>query len=89
MLKKLGGETEIPEPTETLPKRKGFGYTLRMVETEGRSASVHLQCFRTPTYARQRDFNGKMICQLPISGERVYLDITPHEVADIELWYED
>jgi len=82
-------DSEIPEVSDVLPNKKKFGYTLRLVETEGRSASVHLQCFRTPTYARQRDFDGTMITQLAISGDRVYLDITPHEVADIELWYEE
>jgi len=67
----------------------GSGFTLRMVETEGRSRTAYLRCFRTPTSARQCDFTGRTISDLSIEDDAVRIDLTQYEVADIELRFAD
>ena len=39
--------------------------------------------------ARQRDFQGRTLAELPIEGDGVRVDLTAHEIADIELRFED
>jgi hypothetical protein len=39
--------------------------------------------------ARQRDFQGRTLAELPIEGDGVRIDLTAHEIADIELRFED
>ena len=71
----------------TLPD--AFGFAVRLQETEGRHRSTTLRCWRTPTMARQRDFQGRTLAELPIEGDGVRIDLTAHEIADIELRFED
>ena len=59
---------------------------LRLVETEGRPIRCTAALpFRTPVRARQRDLNGKTICELSLDGDAVLVDLTSFEVADIEI----
>ena len=67
----------------------GSGFTLRMVETEGRNRTAYLRCFRTPASARQCDFTGRTITDLSIEEDAVRVDLTRYEVADIELRFAD
>jgi len=78
-------DTEHDRPT--LPD--AFGFAVRLQETEGRHRSTTLRCWRTPTMARQRDFQGRTLAELPIEGDGVRVDLTAHEIADIELRFED
>ena len=96
---RLAGDGLDPEPTfeetvaedaydrPTLPD--AFGFAVRLQETEGRHRSTTLRCWRTPTMARQRDFQGRTLAELPIEGDGVRVDLTAHEIADIELRFED
>ncbi len=63
------------------------GFTLRLVETEGRQRSVSLRSFRTPSSARKRDFRGHTLNSLKIIDDAVELEIGPHEIADVELHF--
>ncbi len=76
------GDWEPPAPA--IPP-SGAGCTVRLQETEGRPTRVKLRCFRTPTSARQRDFLGKTIADLTITEDSVSVDLTSHEIADIEV----
>ena len=67
--------------------RTGCGVGLRLVETEGRPIRARLRCFRTPTRARQRDLNGKTICELSLDGDAVLVDMNSFEVADVEIHF--
>jgi hypothetical protein len=58
------------------------------VETEGRPTRARLRCFRPPIRARQRNFLGKTIYELTIDGDSVLVDLTAHEIADIELRFD-
>ncbi len=61
------------------------GVRVRLRETEGRFRSVRLSCFRTPRSARQCDFRGNTITDLSIDGDAVGINVTAHEICDVEI----
>jgi alpha-mannosidase len=63
------------------------GAIARLLETEGRHRTFGLKCFRTPTAARQVDFNGKTIQECHVAGDEVTVEIAPYEICDIELTF--
>ena len=69
--------------TSSIPADPGFA--LRLIESEGRQKPVKLRCFRTPTFARKRDFRGEAISELIIQGDAVLIDMTAFEIVDVEL----
>lgn len=71
---------EKPVPAEAPP-----GFTLRLIETEGRSRTAHLKCFRTPVNARMRDFQGRILSGLEIEGDTVLINLRAYEIADVQL----
>ena len=71
------------------PSGAGFGFRLRLYETEGRQRPVQLRCFRTPSFACQRDFRGQRIATLRIVDDAVYLEPTPYEILEVELRFGD
>jgi alpha-mannosidase len=64
---------------------RGWGLAITLLETAGRAARCKVRLFRDPTYARQIDFNGEVIMDLPIDGDAVLVDLTPHELARIDV----
>jgi alpha-mannosidase len=44
-----------------------------------------LRLFRNALCARQADFQGETIVELSIDGDAVLVDLTPHELARIEV----
>jgi len=64
------------------------GFALRMVETEGRHRNVKLRCFRTPSFARQRNFAGETVAELDIKDDAVQIEINDYEICDVELHFE-
>lgn len=66
----------------------GCGCGLRLIETEGRSVRASVRCFRTPTRARRRDFAGKTVARLPIEGDAIVVDLSAHEIADVEIGFD-
>jgi alpha-mannosidase len=66
-------------------QNRGYGFRLRLCETEGRQRPAQLRCFRTPTYACQRDFRGRRIAALRIVDDAVYLEPAAYEIVELEL----
>ncbi len=64
---------------------RGWGLSLILVETSGYAARCKVRFFRDPIAARQTDFHGELIIDLPCVGDSVPLDLTPHEMARIEV----
>ena len=67
--------------------RHGVG--LRLQETEGRHRTVRLRCFRTPRAARQRDLLGNTVTELVLDGDAVLVEVTAHELCDLEVAFAD
>lgn len=67
----------------TVPADPGFA--VRLVETEGITKTVKLRCFRSPTFARKRDFQGETINDLLIENDAVLIEVTSFETVDVEL----
>ena len=56
-----------------------------LVETAGRPARCRLRLFRDPVWARQTDFHHELVVDLPIEDDSILIDLTPHEMARIEV----
>jgi alpha-mannosidase len=56
-----------------------------MVETAGRAARVRLRLMHNPVSARRTDFQGDQLADLMIEGDAVCIDLTPHEIARVEV----
>jgi len=87
----LGLQAEPPEHVDLWDRHdytapvNGPGVAVRLLETEGRPIRAQLRCFRTPVSARQRDFQGRTICDLTVEGDVVTIDLTAYEIADVEI----
>jgi alpha-mannosidase len=64
---------------------RGWGLVFHLLETAGQSGRCRLRLFRDPTWARQVDFLGETIIDLSVDGDAVHLDLTPHELARVEV----
>jgi alpha-mannosidase len=64
---------------------RGWGLVFHLVETSGQSGRCRLRLFRNPTWARQVDFLGETIVDLSVEDDAVTVDLTPHELARIEV----
>ena len=64
---------------------RGWGVVFHLLETAGRSARCRLRLYRDPVWARQVDFLDEPIVDLPIDGDSVLIDLTPHEMARIDV----
>jgi alpha-mannosidase len=63
----------------------GWGLIIHLLETGGRASRCRLRLFRNPLSARQTDFQGETIIDLTVDGDGVHVDLTPHELARIEV----
>ncbi|MBM4075051.1 MAG: hypothetical protein FJ267_05335 [Planctomycetes bacterium] len=63
----------------------GPGFAVRIIETEGRRCSTKWRLFRQPVYARKRDFLGNTIAELVLENDGVLIEMTPYEIADVEV----
>jgi alpha-mannosidase len=63
----------------------GQGFRVRLLETEGRAGRVHLRSFREPASARQVDFRGGTLIELPIEADRAAIDIAAYEWIEAEV----
>lgn len=81
-------ERPVQEQHDHPPSTGGPGFVLRLIETEGRSRQVKLGCFKTPSTARLRDFRGRPLNDLPIEADTVLIDMSGHEIADVELRFD-
>jgi alpha-mannosidase len=64
---------------------RGWGLVFHLLETAGQAGRCRLRLFRNPLGARQADFLGETIVDLSIDGDAVLVDLTPHELARIEV----
>lgn len=76
------------ETLDSMSPPAGSGFAVRLQETEGRRQSVALRCFRTPLSARLRDFTGRTTGPARIDGDIVRLELSPFEIADLELRFD-
>jgi alpha-mannosidase len=60
------------------------GFSMRLLETEGRGGRVVLSTFRRLASARQVDFTGRTTGDLQVEGEKVKLDLGPYEWMEVE-----
>ena len=81
----LGIEPLMAQPDSE--SQAGFGFALRLLETEGRSRKCKLRMFRTPSSARKRDFVGKTLAEIAIQNESVLFELNPHELVDVEFCF--
>ena len=63
----------------------GPGFAVRLIETEGRAKRIRLRLFRQPLRARKRDFLGHTLYELTLEGDSVLIDMSPYEIAEVEL----
>lgn len=66
---------------------RGPGLAFHLIETAGRAARCRLRLLRDPAEARQVDFQGELISDLPIDRDAVLIDLTPHELARVEVTF--
>jgi alpha-mannosidase len=69
----------------TTGEGRGWGLIIHLLETSGQSARVRLRFFRNPSWARQIDFHGEMVIDLSTDGDAVSIDLTPNELARVEI----
>lgn len=60
------------------------GFRVRLLETEGRSGRVALRTFKPPKSARQVDFNGHILIDLSLEGDRILIDFAAMEWIEVE-----
>ncbi len=56
-----------------------------LVETTGRACRARLRLPRNPSAARQVDYVGNLLADLRIEDDAVLVDLTPHELAEVEV----
>ena len=70
---------------EATGEGRGWGLVFHLLETAGQSSRCRLRFFRNPTWARQIDFQGETIIDLSVDGDAVLVDLTPNELARVEV----
>jgi alpha-mannosidase len=73
------------EFTRKAGEGQGFGVVADLIETSGKPARCRLRAFRDPVQARQLDGQGEHLIDLSIEGDAALVDLTPHEIARVEL----
>ena len=63
----------------------GVGLVVDLIETAGKPARCRLRSFRDPSRARQVDGHGEHVVDLALDGDAALVDLTPHEIARVEL----
>ena len=73
------------EFTKRAGEGEGHGLVVDLIETAGKPARCRLRSFRDPSRARQVDGHGEHIVDLAVDGDAALVDLTPHEIARVEL----
>jgi alpha-mannosidase len=76
------------EYVETTGEGRGWGFIVHLLETGGGASRCRLRLCRNPVWARQADFQGETTVDLPVEGDAVLVDLTPHELARVEVTME-
>ena len=64
---------------------RAWGLAFHLMETSGSATRCRLRLFRNPSFARQVDFLGETIIDLTTQDDAVLIDLTPHELARVEV----
>lgn len=64
---------------------RGWGLAFHLLETAGRPARCRLRMYRDPVWARQVNFHDELVVDLPLDGDSVLIDLTPHELARVDV----
>ncbi len=73
------------EPVWQTGEDRGPGLAFHLLETANRSTRCRLRLYRSPTWARQTDLQGDLIVDLARDGDAILIDLTPHEIARVEV----
>ena len=65
----------------------GWGIIADVIETAGRAARCRLTTCRDPIHARQVTGHGDHVVDLSVDQDGVSIDLTPHEIARVELTF--
>jgi alpha-mannosidase len=60
------------------------GFRARLLETAGRSGRVSLRAFRGVAVARQIDYLGQTLLEVPVEDDKIRLDFAAHEWIELE-----
>ena len=71
--------------TDQAGEREGRGLIVDLIETSGKPSRCRVRAFRDPIRARQVNGLGDHIVDLATDGDGVLVDLTPHEIARIEI----
>lgn len=82
-------DLKTPEQDTLEEDEKKSGFAVRLLETEGIHRSVKLRCWKSPVSARQRDFHGKTVVDLPVEGDAILVEMSQYEIAEIEIQFEE
>ncbi len=70
---------------EATGEGRSWGLVLHLLETSGQSSRCRIRFFRNPTWARQIDFQGELVIDLSLDSDAVLIDLTPNELARVEV----
>jgi alpha-mannosidase len=63
---------------------RAWGLAFHLLEVGGHATRCRLRLFRSPSWARQVDFQGDTIIDLTVQEDAVLIDFTPYELVRIE-----
>lgn len=66
---------------------RGACLVFHLLETAGRPSRCKLRLYRDPMWARQTDFLGDLIVDLSAEADAVLVDLTPRELARVEVFF--
>jgi alpha-mannosidase len=72
------------EPSSAGPRQVVGGFRARLLETAGRSGRVSLRAFRPVAVARQIDYLGQTLLEVPVEDDKIRLDFAAHEWIELE-----
>lgn len=73
------------EPADSTDEGHGWGLVFHLLECSGRAARCRLRLIGKALRARQTDFQGDKILDLAVADDTVSIDLTPHELARVEV----
>ncbi|MBI3837711.1 MAG: hypothetical protein HY288_07230 [Planctomycetia bacterium] len=79
----LVDERPADSPTDDA-RRPVKGFRARLLETAGRAGRVTLRTFRALSAARQLDFLGQTMVDVPFEDDKIRLDFAAHEWIEVE-----
>jgi alpha-mannosidase len=77
-------DTGAPESATDGAQRAITGFRARLLETAGRAGRVTLRAFRQVAHARQVDFLGETLLEVPVEDDKIMLDFAAHEWIEVE-----